>query len=160
MTTQPTNGDQGDTVHIVPPPVLYLIALLVALVPRHLWPLRPLPRGLARLVGWLLVGSGLALGAWGVLTFRNSGESPNPAQPTETLVTGGPFRYSRNPLYVGMTACYLGVTALLDSIWPLVLLPLVLRLIDKRVIPTEEAYLARRFGDAYEDYRRRVRRWL
>ena len=160
MTAKPTAGASEEQMHIVPPPVLYLGALFLGLVGQRLRPVRPLPRELARPLGWLLIGGGLALGAWGVLTFRGAGESVDPTRPTQALVTGGPYRYSRNPLYVGMTAIYLGITALANSLWPLLLLQPVQRLMNGRIIPAEEAYLARRLGDEYAEYRRRVRRWL
>ncbi|HET7036153.1 MAG TPA: isoprenylcysteine carboxylmethyltransferase family protein [Thermomicrobiaceae bacterium] len=160
MTAKPTAGASEANMHIIPPPVLYLGALLVGLLGQRLRPVRPLPRGLARPLGWLLIGAGLALGAWGVITFRGAGESPNPTQPTRSLVTSGPFRYSRNPLYLGMTAIYLGITALANSLWPLLLLPAVQRVMNEQIVPGEESYLARRFGAEYAEYRRRVRRWL
>ncbi|MFI5210728.1 MAG: methyltransferase family protein, partial [Gemmatimonadales bacterium] len=69
-------------------------------------------------------------------------------------------RFSRNPMYVGMTLLYLGIALWANSLWPLLLLPAVLVVMRRGVIAREEAYLERRFGDEYRSYRARVRRWL
>jgi len=75
-------------------------------------------------------------------------------------VVQGPYRFTRNPMYVGLAALYAGVTLLVNSLWPLLLLPVVLVVIRWRVIAREEAYLERKFGDVYRTYTTRVRRWL
>jgi protein-S-isoprenylcysteine O-methyltransferase Ste14 len=83
-----------------------------------------------------------------------------PNRPASTLVTHGPFRLSRNPMYLGLSLVYLGVTLLVNSVWPLLLLPLVIAILQPTVIRLEERYLGARFGTAYDEYCRRVRRWL
>ena len=89
-----------------------------------------------------------------------AGTSPMPHSPAKQLVIRGPYRFTRNPMYVGMTIAYLGGVATANSVWPLVALPLVLAGIYAFVIRREERYLEAEFGDAYRDYCRRVRRWL
>jgi protein-S-isoprenylcysteine O-methyltransferase Ste14 len=84
----------------------------------------------------------------------------NPAGPASTLVTGGPFRFTRNPIYLGDTLMYLGLALLFGRRGPLLLLPGVLAALDRGVIRREERYLERRFGRQYRAYRARVRRWL
>jgi len=102
----------------------------------------------------------LTVGFAAVRRFRSTGTSLQPWEPTTTLITDGPFRLSRNPVYIGYTLLYLGVGFWVNSAWPLVLLPLVLWLMHRLVIAREEAYLDHRFGDAYREYQQRVRRWL
>ncbi len=86
--------------------------------------------------------------------------SPKPWLPTTTLVVGGPFRFTRNPLYLGMTLFYIGVAILAQALWAFVLLPFVLMIVQRGVIEREERYLERKFGTDYLRYKQRVRRWL
>lgn len=110
---------------------------------------------LAGLVGGsVLVFVGLVVVGWSVRTVgRQLTDS------AETLVTTGPYRFSRNPMYVGWTGLYLGLALLADTVWPLVLFPAVALLVHRQVRQEERA-LQRRFGRAYESYRERVRRYL
>jgi protein-S-isoprenylcysteine O-methyltransferase Ste14 len=88
------------------------------------------------------------------------GSDPNPYKPATALAVHGPYRYTRNPMYLAMTIFYLGLTLLVNTLWPLVLLPAVLLVVQRGVINREERYLERTFGDAYRAYKARVRRWL
>ena len=83
-----------------------------------------------------------------------------PMKPTTALVTSGPYRVTRNPMYVGMAFLYAGLALSLGVIWALALLPAVLLMVDRLVIAREERYLEAKFGEEYRDYKRRVRRWL
>src|SRR5207247_4526818 len=119
----------------------------------------PVAVGGARiLLGWVFAGAGVGLAASAIVLFRRAGTSPVPIQPTTALVVRGPYRFTRNPMYVGLAALYAGVTLLINSLWPLPLLPVVLGVIRWAVIAREEAYLERKFGDAYRAYTTRVRR--
>jgi len=100
------------------------------------------------------------LSVWGLATLRAAGTSIRPSSPASTLVTHGPFRLSRNPMYLGLTLVYLGVTLLMNSVWTALFLPLVIGTLYLTVIRHEERYLAATFGDEYDNYRGRVRRWL
>jgi protein-S-isoprenylcysteine O-methyltransferase Ste14 len=113
-----------------------------------------------RLLGGMLIFGGLATGFWGVGTMRRAGASPDPRKPPPELVTNGPFQYSRNPLYLTMTAIYLGVTLLRNNLWGILLLPGLLAAVQRTAIEREEEYLRQRFGSAYRDYSARVPRWL
>ncbi len=84
----------------------------------------------------------------------------NPARAAQALVTDGPYRVTRNPMYLGMACAYAGAALVTGALWSLALLPLVLLVIDRAIIPREEKHLAASFGAEYERYRRRVRRWL
>jgi protein-S-isoprenylcysteine O-methyltransferase Ste14 len=158
-----TTSSSPDTSGVrVLPPLIYAGMFLGGYALNRLVPLRLWgdPPPLARLVGWSLVGAGVLLGASAVVLFRRAGTTPNPTRPTTALVLHGPYRFTRNPMYVGLGLCYLGATLLVNSAWPLVLLPVLIGLVQRWVIAPEEAYLERRFGAEYRAYRTRVRRWL
>ena len=146
----------------IPPPV---VALLVALA---MWGVSrdaaALPAAeFARLpLALALAVVGAAFDVSGLIAFRRARTTINPMKPqaTSSIVDSGVYRLTRNPMYVGLTGLYLGVTVLIDSLWPLLLLPMVLVALYFFVIRREERYLAARFGADYEDYRRRVRRWF
>jgi protein-S-isoprenylcysteine O-methyltransferase Ste14 len=119
-----------------------------------------LPRGVACVLGWPLVGGGIALAAWFVRTMRGTNTTIRIDKPVSSLVQDGPFRYSRNPGYLSLTMLYAGITVLRNALWAILLLPLVLYVIQREVIEREERYLERTFGEEYLDYKRRVRRWV
>ena len=153
-------SDPADTAHVVaPPPLIFALPLVAGLVLHHFRPQTVLPPAWSHLLGPLLLVLGF-LGLPAVLAFRRAGTHPEPWKPTTALVVTGPYRFSRNPMYVGMTLFYLGISLWVNSLWPLLLLPLVLVVVRRGVIAREEAYLERRFGDEYRNYRARVRRWL
>jgi protein-S-isoprenylcysteine O-methyltransferase Ste14 len=110
--------------------------------------------------GFILVLAGLALVFTAAVQFRRAGTNVETWKPSTNLVTTGVYRFSRNPIYVGLTLIYLGVTLLTDSLVALVLLPLVLIFIRFGVIEREERYLEIKFGEAYREYKGRVRRWI
>jgi protein-S-isoprenylcysteine O-methyltransferase Ste14 len=84
----------------------------------------------------------------------------DPREPTTAVVTDGPYRFTRNPLYLSMTLIYVGITALANALAPVLLLPVVLQVMSRGVIEREEHYLERKFGAEYLSYKARVRRWL
>ena len=146
-----------------PPPLLFALGLVAGWLLDHAFALPiagPANRPATEPVGWLLVALGTAVSGWGLVTFRNAGTPIRPDRPAVVLVTHGPFRLSRNPIYLGLSLVYLGVTVLVDSGWPLLFLPVVIAILYLTVIRLEERYLAATFGTAYAEYRRRVRRWL
>ena len=96
----------------------------------------------------------------GMLTFRAAQTAILPSRAASRIVTGGPYRFTRNPMYVGLTAAYVGTTLLIGTLWPIVLLPIVLSLLVRLVIRREEVYLLSAFRDEYATYAARVRRWL
>lgn len=148
---------------IVRPPLLFLACLLLGLALDRVLPLPPdlpgtaLMRGMA---GGGLILIGVAIFAAGVGNFSRSATPVPSNQPVRTLVTTGVHGWSRNPIYVGMFLVYAGIGVAALSAWMLVLvLPLAI-VLRYGVVAREEAYLERRFGDAYRDYKARVRRWL
>lgn len=148
---------------IAPPPLLFAGALALSAL-LH-W---ALPLGLGGdLTAWLRLplGFGLILAAaFGALSalraFRRLQTPAEPWKPTRRLATGGVYRFTRNPMYLGLLLLQASSGLLADSLWPLLVLPLLGLLLHRGVVLREERYLARRFGQEYEDYRRRVRRWL
>jgi protein-S-isoprenylcysteine O-methyltransferase Ste14 len=145
---------------VAPPPAIYGAALALGLALQYLWPLRVHGAPGIRLVGLLLAGVGLALGVAAFREFQRQGTSIDPRQPTTTLIRTGLFRFSRNPVYVGVTALYLGIALAVNSLWLVLLLVPTLAVMSRGVIDREERYLERKFGEAYRDYRRSVRRWI
>lgn len=116
--------------------------------------------GRAPLLGWFLFAVGMAFAGAAIATFRLHGTAIIPHLPATRVVESGPYRVSRNPMYVGLTAVYLGLVAWTGAVWPLAILPLVLWVLTAAVIRREERYLSRKFGARYDAYRGRVRRWL
>jgi protein-S-isoprenylcysteine O-methyltransferase Ste14 len=145
---------------LVWPPLLYGGAFLLGLVLAWLLPLERLPTTPARIAGALCAMAGLGIARWGEQVMHRAGTNVRPDRPSTALVTDGPFRYTRNPLYVGLTLLYAGVALLIPSTWPLLLLVPVLLVMRWGVIAREERYLERTFGEPYRAYLGRVRRWL
>jgi len=148
-----------------PPPFVYVIGFVLGLwIERH----RPLAFVPSRSgLRWLPETAGLLafvaciLFLFGAMaTFRRERTTVLPNRPASTLATGGPYRFTRNPMYVGMALLYIGLALVLNTVWPLVFLPLVLFIIDAAVIRREERYLISAFGEEYRSYCSRVRRWL
>lgn len=111
-------------------------------------------------LGWALVCAGLILFAWSLLTMRRHRTTVNPFGASSSLCTDGPFRFSRNPIYLGDWFILFGAALVMASAWPILFAPLVWLVIRYGVIRHEEAYLESRFGDAYRAYTVDVRRWL
>jgi len=104
--------------------------------------------------------AGLGLLVWGWRTMLGQGEHPDIRKPTNAIVSTGPFAFSRNPLYISLTLLYTGISLVVNTVWPLVFLPVVLIVMHYGVILREERYLERLFGEEYQQYRAKVRRWL
>lgn len=111
-------------------------------------------------VGWLLVLAFAVWNGWALWLFARHDTGLLPGQPTRAMIEEGPYRLSRNPLYVGLLVLYLGVVLLAPSVWALVVFPAAVLLVLLGAIRPEERFLHERFGAPYDDYRSRVRRWL
>lgn len=108
----------------------------------------------------IVAGAVLCLGLWSVVLMRRSGQSENPWKPTDRILERGPFRITRNPMYLQMIVACIGIAVLLANLWILFLIPICAFALQRWAILPEEAYLEEKFGAAYLDYKRRVRRWL
>ncbi|MDP2319843.1 MAG: methyltransferase [Acidobacteriota bacterium] len=147
----------------IPPPLLFVIPLVVArmLNSRRPWLLVDDHVMALWLLGLVVVSAGVAVGLAGVAVFRDARTTVLPAgRPTTAIVQRGPYRFTRNPMYLAMALACAGLALLLNTMWALVLLPLVLAVIDRAVIRREERYLTAKFGRPYREYCARVRRWL
>ena len=111
-------------------------------------------------LGVALLLAGFGLMAWAMLTFRRCQTPVVPVQPARVVVDEGPYRFTRNPMYLGLTGAYVGFAALTNQAWPLVLLPAILFIMSAAIIEREERHLGARFGASYEEYCSRVRRWI
>lgn len=116
--------------------------------------------GAARPLAWSFFSAGMALFFWTLWTFFRHRTTVNPYKGASALCTGGPFRFSRNPIYVGDWCFLIGAAVWLRTAWPLVFAPLIWASLRYAVIRHEEAHLEARFGEEYRRYKARVRRWL
>jgi len=146
---------------IAPPPLIYLGGILIALALDRWWWHWPIFGSTSwRWSGLFLVVAGIALIVAGRRALLAAETNINPFKPSLAIVTSGPFRFTRNPLYLGVTLIYCGLALISNTWWCFVLLVPVLLLIHFGVVAREERYLERKFGDSYRDYRARVRRYL
>ena len=111
-------------------------------------------------VGAMVFVLALALVVWAIATITRAGSNVPTNMPTTTIVEAGPYRFTRNPIYLGMLLGLIGLAIAFDSLWLLVTLVPFALVIRYGVVAREEAYLERKFGDAYRHYCARVRRWL
>jgi protein-S-isoprenylcysteine O-methyltransferase Ste14 len=152
---------RSDTSGVRVPPPLYYIAGFGVGVALELafptdWPstgVRIAVTVLAALAWFVLDGAAMGV-------FRRAGTSMVPMNPSTALVTSGPYRLTRNPMYLGMAFLYVAFAFAFGVIWALATLPAVLVIVDRLVIAREEPYLERTFGEPYRDYKSRVRRWV
>ena len=166
MTTRPRSSSPPNTARdvanpgLVRPPLVYLVSVVTGVLIQLVRPLAFLPRTLAAPLGSSLVVLAVALFFYSVAKFRAAG-TPVPARkPTTVIVRTGPYRFSRNPIYLAFSLLQLGIAIWVNSAWLLATLVGAVALIHYVVIRREEQYLERRFGDEYLNYKASVRRWL
>jgi len=157
-----TNANPSDNAGVrIPGPVVYLAFFLIALALE--FAVRTpalLPNVVAWLIGWLFAVASLFFVVPAMRSFLSVKTSMIPFRPASTLVTGGVYAVTRNPMYLSLLLFYAGLAIAFNLWWAIVLAPAVILAMDWLVIGKEEAYLQRRFGDDYRRYRERVRRWL
>lgn len=145
---------------LVRPPIVYLAAILVGVGLDLAWPLRWLPAGAAVGVGVPLVILSLALFVASARQLKKAGTPVPGNEPTTAIVQSGPYRFSRNPIYLAFSVFVLGLACWLNSMWLLGTLGAAVLLMSGVVIPREERYLARLFNAEYLEYKAKVRRWF
>lgn len=145
---------------IFPPPLIYLGFLVTGLVIDYFIPLPLLTNTMQVTLGSLFVVCALAANLPALFLMKKAGTAINPSKATTALMTSGPFRFTRNPLYVGLSLLYVGIAVLADSIWVLLLLLPLLLIMILGVILREERYLEGKFGEEYLRYKASVRRWF
>ena len=146
-----------------PPPLLFVLPLGAGVLLHQWLPLHLISarwRVVGVIVGWLLIGVWAALSGWAMVTFSRQRTPIMPNRPATRLVTWGPYRLSRNPMYLALSALYLGVSVLVNTIWSVFFFPVVLALLYFLVIRREERYLSGSFRNEYDSYCASVRRWL
>jgi protein-S-isoprenylcysteine O-methyltransferase Ste14 len=160
---KPQKGAQINALMRIPVPWVFILLYLAGLAIQRVLPIAIQSPGLAwiiRVAGFVLIGLGIVLAFSALGIFRKTKTTTVPHETPSTLVTSGPYRFTRNPMYVGLTLEYLGVAGARLDVWPAILLPLLLAYVNFVVIPVEEQNLRGVFGDAYQDYGARVGRWL
>ncbi len=145
---------------IAKPPFIYLGFLALGLGLDWLWPYPLLPEALRYTLGGALIGLGIALTLASIRRFRAAGTNFDTQKPATAILTEGPYRISRNPIYIGLTAAYAGIGIALDAPWVRVMLLPTLVVMHYGVILREERYLERKFGKEYLGYKASVRRWI
>jgi len=146
------------------PPLLPLAALVLAIILDWLLPLQflaaPVGFNLQVIIGVLLVAGGIWLAATARRLFEREGTNVIPTQPALKIVTSGPYRFTRNPMYLGMVLALLGVSLVFSLEWGVIATPVLWLALDRLIVVREEAYLRRKFGPTYEALLNRTRRWL
>jgi protein-S-isoprenylcysteine O-methyltransferase Ste14 len=147
----------------VPVPWIFVLAYLVGVGLQFFFPITvssPDTRRICLFAGIALFATGAGFASWSLLIFHRARNTTTPGERSVKLVTWGPYRLSRNPMYISLILAYLGEAGILVQLWPLPVLPLVVIYVDRTVIPLEEARLSEVFGERYEQYRTRVSRWI
>jgi protein-S-isoprenylcysteine O-methyltransferase Ste14 len=161
MTSATTSGTADTAQVLVRPPLVWALAAVVGIVLGWLVPLPFVPTAVpAAWLGGAVFALALALFAWAITTMTRGGSNVPTSRPTMSIVDAGPYRFTRNPIYLGMMLSLVGLAIAFDSLWSLMALVVFFLVIRYGVVAREEAYLERKFGDVYRSYRARVRRWL
>ncbi|WP_250126290.1 isoprenylcysteine carboxylmethyltransferase family protein [Chroococcidiopsis sp. CCMEE 29] len=145
---------------IIRPPFIYLGAIALGLLFHFASPVRLVPRAVSVPFGGIIVLVAVALFFYAVRTFRIAGTPVPGNRPTTTIVCAGPYRWSRNPIYLAFSLLQLGIACWVNSLWLLITLIPTVALMAFVVIPREEKYLETRFPSDYLPYKASVRRWL
>lgn len=145
------------------PPVLLMLAIGGAFAVDQFIVALPMPMAelaLVRVLGWMLLLGGIAIGVWAALAFRAHNTSIRPDRGADALIESGPYAWSRNPIYLGEAIALAGAALAFNRLTFLIAAPLFALAVNRLAIRREEAHLARRFGEAYQRYTERTRRWL
>jgi protein-S-isoprenylcysteine O-methyltransferase Ste14 len=155
-------AEKADTAQVmIRPPLAWGLAVISGLALDWIVPLPFLPADLPTgWVGAIVFAFALALVAWAIVTMTRAGSNVPTNRPTTTIVESGPYRFTRNPIYLGMFLGLAGLAIAFDTLWLLMTLVPFGLVIRYGVVAREEAYLERKFGDVYRGYRSRIRRWL
>lgn len=151
----------GDTPGVIAPPPLITVGLIAGgFILDSFWPVSLPDLALDPLPGILALTAGFLVSAWTVLEFVRHGTNLDPYRPTTAIITTGPFRFSRNPIYLAFALMHAGVGIWTGKLWVVAMLLPAIAIVRYGVIAPEERYLERKFGDAYVAYKNSVRRWL
>ena len=139
---------------------ILIVPFVTGLIATLIFPLGILNFPRAQVVGVALITLGYLLGHWALRAMAAGGASPDAFRAPQALITDGPFRFTRNPIYLGFVLIYLGMGMILNSAWVVLLTPVVVIALTLAIIVRDERLLENHFGDQYADYRARTRRWL
>jgi len=155
-------NDRADTANvIIRPPIAWALAVLAGLALQRIVTMPFMPASVPTgWIGGMVFVAALTLVAWAIVTITRAGSNVPTSMPTTTIVETGPYRFTRNPIYLGMCLGLVGLAIAFNNLWLLGTLAPFAFVIRYGVVAREEAYLERKFGDAYRHYRTRVRRWL
>lgn len=142
----------------IPVPWVFVLTYLIGAGLERVWPFHLAAH--TEIAGAILFAAGAVVAGVSLTIFHRQRTTTVPGQRSAALVTWGPYRWTRNPMYVGLTLAYLGEAGLLRHVWPVILLPLTIAYLNWIVIPVEEARLTEVFGTDYTAYSSRVRRWI
>ncbi len=155
---------QKDNAEIIAkPPVIYGAPFLIGILLNKFFSLKIFSEGASAsllILSWILVVFGFFLAGWIILIFLKKGEDIRPDKPTNIIITNGPFRFSRNPVYLSLNIVYIGLSLILNNLWLIIFWPLAFLILRYGVISKEEQYLERKFGKKYLVYKKRTRRWF
>jgi protein-S-isoprenylcysteine O-methyltransferase Ste14 len=144
----------------IPPPLIFAGGLIVGLLLEEALPSVAVPAAVIVVAAPMFLVLWAVITAWSVLSLHRNRTTLIPIRPTTALVVSGPYRFTRNPMYVGMVYLYLAFALWFNVFWAVILLPVVIGVVHSYVIGREERYLERKFGDSYREYKSRVRRWI
>jgi protein-S-isoprenylcysteine O-methyltransferase Ste14 len=146
------------------PPAVPLLTVVAGLLIEIRWPIATgitINPVLRYVIGAGMISAAIiGLGVWSVTIMRRSGQSENPWKPTTSVIDYGPFRITRNPMYLQMVLVCFGFSIVFANVWIAILTPFCALVLDRLVIQYEEEYLERKFGEHYREYKARVRRWI
>ena len=145
---------------IIFPPLLFLGAVISGTILQFAWPIRPCSTVPVRIAGAFVALAGIATVLASKRALSRAGTNVRPNKPTTAIVSEGPYRFTRNPIYLGASVAYIGVTVLLNVFWPIPALVPFFAVLHWGVVRREELYLENKFGEAYLNYKNRFRRWL
>ncbi len=145
---------------IAPPPLIYLGFIVIGLALEYLWPAPLLGHHAQYGVGTAVIAVSLLIAVPAFLQFRKAKTNVDPYKPVTAIISKGPFRWTRNPLYLALAILQLGIAAAVDGIWIALMIVPAAIVIQYGVIVREERYLERKFGDEYLSYKAAVRRWV
>jgi len=162
---EPKQAEEGNALPdspgvIVFPPVLFVSAIALGTALQILWPIHMWGTLSGKIIGMLLALTGMTGVISAKRAMRRVGTNIHPSEPTTALVTDGPYRFTRNPIYLGATMVYFGLALLFNAFWPLPALAPFLVLLGWGVVLREERYLEKKFGQTYLAYKAQVPRWI
>ena len=144
----------------VPPPLFYLVGFLFAYAINRFYPIPMCGYPLSVILALLFLIPSAVIGLWSLLEFWHAKTNLRPYKPSSFLVVIGPYRITRNPMYLSLTLLYIGLGLMLHIAWTFIFLPAIIFIMHVYVIRREESYLESRFGEQYRSYKKMVRRWL